>query len=1089
MLASLHSNRKALAGIVALALVTVAGGFLCVRWCVQAEEARRRDELLARAVAVARTIQVERIKALSFTAADVQRSEFQQLLHELHEYARVMPHLRWLYTMSLRDGRIVFGPDSLTPSDPDYSDPGGSYDDAPEELHQVFRDGRGRTTGIYQDQWGRFVSAFAPVRDPATGTVCFVVGIDVDAGTWLANRSRVQRLPTLFSAVLLLVLLGGAGGLIWRNRRLPVEHQGALRHAEAALCVVVGGLLTVAVAWVVHDVETHARRAAFSALARAQAETFGESLRGLRGQLEGLGRLFESSDRVERDEFRCYVEPAVHNGFSEAWLWLPETPAAAVPALIAAARREGVAGFNVWQPAAGVRVPVVERESYFPAFYAEPRTAQLELLGYDVGEAAVCREALEVARQTGRATATKGVVEPAGAPGRRGLLVFQPVYGKGGQAGGKPRGFVAVVLRLDTLLRERLSHSVLMDPEVRMEWFLLTGGQRPVFLTTSAPGHDPAARKWTGFQEEAAGGLSMADPLFIFGNAYALRMHGDPGYLAARPLWNGWAAAAGGLLLTGLVTAVVAGLGRQRSFLEQEVHNRTASLRANEARQAAILANIADVVAIAGTDGVVRYQSPNIEKWFGWRPEERLGTRCWEVIHPDDRERFRKLFEPGADHPGTTTFLELRYQGRDGAYRPVGVTGVNLCDNPDLGGVLVTYRDLTREKELQQRLQQSSKLDAIGRLAGGVAHDFNNLLQVIRGCVDLLLAREDVPPGLRGDLMEVQRAGEQAAGLTRQLLAFGRKQEVAPCRLDLNASVTGIGKMLKRLLGEDIRTVLQLAPDLQPVQADPGQVEQVIMNLAINARDAMPGGGQLILRTTNVVIGEADVAAMPDARPGGFVRLSVADTGSGMGKETLAHIFEPFFSTKGSKGTGLGLSVVYGIAKQSGGWVAVVSAPGEGTRFDVYLPVCRETDREAVPAVPVVDSGGPRGQGQRLLLVEDDVGVCAQAAQALQAAGYDVAACTSQAEAFSVFGREAGRFALLFSDVVLPDGTGVDLAERLRACRPGLPVLLCSGYTDERACWSQINDRAFRFLPKPYPLATLRRMVHELLAPEAVPGA
>jgi CheY-like chemotaxis protein len=379
-------------------------------------------------------------------------------------------------------------------------------------------------------------------------------------------------------------------------------------------------------------------------------------------------------------------------------------------------------------------------------------------------------------------------------------------------------------------------------------------------------------------------------------------------------------------------------------------------------------------------------------------------------------------------------------------------------------------------------------MDAIGRLAGGVAHDFNNLLQAILGFTEMLIEKTPSEDPRYDNLMQIRRSGSRAADLTRQLLAFSRKQMIEPRVINLNANIAGAQKMLQRLLGEDIR--LEALPDAQllPIKADPGQIDQVILNLAVNARDAMPGGGCLTIQTTNVTLTEEDVASMAEAKPGTFVCLSLSDTGTGMDAEILGHLFEPFFTTKGTgKGSGLGLAVIYGILKQNNGWIRVSSQVGQGSTFNLYFPVYSggkdvSTDR-ATTGEPV--SALPRGNGECILLVEDDPAVRTLSATALQDHGYRVLLAESARDARVLFERNRDRIVLLFSDVVLPEENGIDLAEHLLALKPDLPVLLTSGYADERARWSRIEARGYRFLQKPYPLAALLGAIRQLLNPGA----
>jgi nitrogen-specific signal transduction histidine kinase/CheY-like chemotaxis protein len=383
------------------------------------------------------------------------------------------------------------------------------------------------------------------------------------------------------------------------------------------------------------------------------------------------------------------------------------------------------------------------------------------------------------------------------------------------------------------------------------------------------------------------------------------------------------------------------------------------------------------------------------------------------------------------------------------------------------------------EKEkIQAQLLQAQKMEAIGTLAGGIAHDFNNLLTTIQGYADLTMMKVDEADSLYRDLKQINLAAVRAADLTRQLLLFSRRQPMEFAPLNINRMVDDLLKMLERLIGEDIDINANLEPDIWTVRADKGNIEQVIMNLVINARDAMSEGGTINIKAENVILDEERCKVIPESRPGRFVCLSIEDTGVGMDKKTIRHIFEPFFSTKEvGKGTGLGLSVVYGIVKQHEGWINVYSEPGRGSIFKVYLPVSSvkledETEEK-------ISLAGVQGRGERILLVEDEGSVRKFAARVLRKNGYIVFEAEDAKGALDIFAREEGNFHLIFCDVVLPDKDGLQLVEQLFSRKPELRVLMSSGYTDQKSQWSIIRERGFQFLPKPYTLVGLLQAVRE----------
>jgi CheY-like chemotaxis protein len=381
---------------------------------------------------------------------------------------------------------------------------------------------------------------------------------------------------------------------------------------------------------------------------------------------------------------------------------------------------------------------------------------------------------------------------------------------------------------------------------------------------------------------------------------------------------------------------------------------------------------------------------------------------------------------------------------------------------------------------MQAQLLQAQKMEAVGRLAGGVAHDFNNVLTTINGYSEILMRCLEQGDPMVKSLEQIYRAAQHAASLTHQLLAFSRRQVVQPKVLDLGAVVADMDKMLQRVIGEDVELVMVRTPGLAYIKADLGQMEQVIMNLAVNARDAMPHGGKLTIKTGNVTLNKRESKLFPEARPGTFVLLSVEDTGTGIDKEIIDRIFEPFFTTKGpAQGTGLGLSTVYGIVRQHGGWIDVCSEPRQGSTFKVYLPaIAAKREDETEESISLHEL---QGGGERILLVEDETEVRQVIAKLLGENGYIVFEAGSSEEALDIFEREMGNFRLVFSDVVLPGKDGLQLVEQLVLYKPELRVLLTSGYSDDRSRWLDVQQRGFRFVEKPLTSADLLRATRQAI--------
>jgi nitrogen-specific signal transduction histidine kinase len=405
-----------------------------------------------------------------------------------------------------------------------------------------------------------------------------------------------------------------------------------------------------------------------------------------------------------------------------------------------------------------------------------------------------------------------------------------------------------------------------------------------------------------------------------------------------------------------------------------------------------------------------------------------------------------------------------------------------MRDVTTLKNVSRTLEDEKKEKEtLQSQLLQARKMEAIGILAGGIAHDFNNLLTAIQGNATLakILLGDASPASL--ELSEIELACRRASRLTRQLLMFSRQQKAKPVLLYLNHVIDELVYMLSRLIGEDVEIVTRLDPELWTIYADKGNIEQVILNLAVNARDAMPYGGKITIQTDNVVLKEGEPLSHSDARPGSFVRFTVSDTGIGMSEAVVSHLFEPFFSTKEEgAGTGLGWVISYGIVQQHRGWIEVESEVGHGSSFAVYLPAAPATEHDSTPN-DKAPARALQGHGERILLVEDEQSVREFASRVLGQNGYTVFDAADAQEALELLEREEWHFDLLFSDVVLPDKSGLELAEQVISHDPLYRILLSSGYTGRRSQWDRIQERGFHFLQKPYSLPELLGAIRDAI--------
>ena len=498
-----------------------------------------------------------------------------------------------------------------------------------------------------------------------------------------------------------------------------------------------------------------------------------------------------------------------------------------------------------------------------------------------------------------------------------------------------------------------------------------------------------------------------------------------------------------------------------------------------------ITENAADMIAVVNASGERLYNSPSYERILGYKPDELSGTTAFDQIHPEDRDKVLKA-AADARRTGIGTNLEYRMRHKDGGWRTLESRASTIMRDGQVERLVIVNRDVTQRKSLEEQFRQAQKMEAVGRLSGGVAHDFNNLLGVIIGYGEIVQEGTPVESPLRNCVDEMLKAGHRAAGLTKQLLAFSRQQVMDPRVLDLNSVVKDMEKMLKRLIGEDIQLKTSLDPDLVRIKADQSQIEQVFLNLAVNARDAMPSGGELRLQTSNFHMDQEFVSRYPyPVLVGDYVLLTISDTGIGMDAATKARVFEPFFTTKEKgKGTGLGLSMVYGVVKQSGGYIEVVSEPGAGACFNIYLPkaaTAEDVERTASKVTPELKGN------ETILLVEDETSLRKLSRHLLEICGYKVLEAESGADAIRISDATSSHIDLLLTDVVMPGMSGRNVADELLKKRPGMRVLFMSGYTGQTVGQHGVLAEGSLFLQKPFTRDTLATKIRQALDAEFAP--
>lgn len=690
------------------AVILVAGGWWMGHLFERTADARERDRLLQQAALVAGTINIERVQALSFTAEDRSNPGFQRLRGQLMAYAAAL-RLRSIYSMAIRHGRVVFGPESLDESDPIASPPGTAYEKPPAALINVFRTRQIQSVGPYTDEYGTFVSAFAPVLDPRTGSVVLVVGVDMEAKAWQAALTRSWLVPVLTTIALFVILLSGSV-MLERRRRAPMDRQRRLRHAESWVTAAAGLVLTLGTAYWAHDSEDFSRRTRFAQLAQTQAERVMGVFQELQDdQLEGLGRFFEADKgAVTRQEFEVYTVALVRSEVAQAWEWIPAVPGTARLQFEQAVRREGLPDYTIYQKDAhGRPVSSEARDHHYPVHYIVPVRGNERALGYDLASEPTRRAALEQAIATGLTTATDPIILVPGTGALQGVLILRPVFVEAGSEAAI-KGLVGVELRFEALLAHALTRPGQDKAVLTLDLLQLDARRSPRIRILSSSSEVSTSAVDRDSLPSHASGLAVVAPIFVFGKAYAVVVQPGPSFLAANVNRAGLVAGLTGLLLTAVISVVVGLQSKRRADLELQVRERTSELKQSEEKYRAFFGTSLDCVFITSLDGRFVDFNDALVDLFGYDSREEL----FQIQVADTYARLEARAELVACvlEEGFTREYPVELLKKDGTVFSALVTSIARRDGSGrVIGMQGTIRDITASKRAEKALRESEQ--------------------------------------------------------------------------------------------------------------------------------------------------------------------------------------------------------------------------------------------------------------------------------------------------------------------------------------------------------------------------------------------
>jgi PAS domain S-box-containing protein len=893
-------------------------------------------------------------------------------------------------------------------------------------------------------------------------TVC--ISLSITLADWYMMYLKASILPILITIILLV--------LVFQLKRTKFQKKfyPEIFFPEAFSTIIVGLLITLVFGYIAYIHEDNTRTKSFNHISSSVlTPILNEITEVIRLRFEGFSRFFQNSQKVERSEFYDYSSYLSADQNIRAWGWISVVDTSMRGSFEYSMQNDGNVNFRIKQDSHISNNPITLDQTLFPICYIEPLQPNDQFVGMDIGSNPEFLPVLHDAIHFRKICATDPFRLSFLNDTNNHVFVFYPVFAK--DSGSSLKGLTFFIVDYNTLLQIPFTINDNDQSPMGLSMYEISPKDTLQCIASLLPENSRKKHSNTFFAKHT---MVSIKPISAFGKNYALVATAQHSFCLLHPMMNNRIILFGGSLITLILASLFALLKYHKVTLKLQVNKRTAELKESDERFTQIAEQCGEVIWETDSNGLYTYVSHACELILGYSEDEVAGKKHIFDLHPEEgKEAFKNRFLENVKNRqsiSNSNSIAINKKGNPVYFLTNAVPVFNA--DSSIKGYRGSHLDISEQKKaeqekekLQKELLQAQKMDSIGRLAGGIAHDFNNMLCAIMCNADLALSRASEKLDVDGPINDIISSAKRSSDLTRQLLAFARKQEINPTVLNLNEAVTAMLKMLQRLIGENITLSWTPGHGLWNTLIDKSQIDQIFTNLVVNARDAINGIGTIVIETSNAEFTEQYCNAQVESRPGKYTVVTVSDTGCGMDKKTLSHIFEPFFTTKAlGQGTGLGLATVYGIVKQNSGFIHVYSEPSRGTSFRVYLPRfegAMKIDESTVVEKPIV------GGTETILIVEDEETILLTAKAILKHAGYSVLTASTPNDAIALAQKEH-MIKVLLTDVILPQMNGKELQNQIMNLIPDIKCILMSGYSANVISHQGIIEEGIEFLQKPF---------------------